>query len=94
MDGDVQVLAGRLLVGVEPLVRRAVLDVLERRNYQRGLTAYMPQLIAELEAGITATYEGIVNGELPPSTPPEPSELQQAVTGRIASLPYSSLIAK
>ncbi len=88
-----QLAAEPIDLGDELLDADAVLEVLDRRNTQRGLSAYMPQMIAELEQGVVDTYEAIVNSELPPATPREPSELQQAVNGRIASLPYGSLVA-
>ncbi|MFB1486114.1 MULTISPECIES: alpha/beta fold hydrolase [unclassified Thiocapsa] len=41
------------------------------KNQAQGLTGYVPKLVAELEQGVTTTYDAVMQGKLPPPQTPE-----------------------
>ena len=53
----------------------ALVRVADRRNdyknQAQGLTGYVPKLVAELEQGVTTTYDAAMQGKLPPRQTPE-----------------------
>ncbi len=53
----------------------ALVSLADRRNdyknQAQGLTGYMPRLVAELERGVTTTYDAVMQGKLPPRQTPE-----------------------
>ncbi|MBK8637677.1 MAG: alpha/beta fold hydrolase [Chromatiaceae bacterium] len=53
----------------------ALVSLADRRNdyknQAQGLKGYMPKLVAELEQGVTTTYDAVMQGKLPPRQTPE-----------------------
>jgi pimeloyl-ACP methyl ester carboxylesterase len=53
----------------------ALVSLADRRNdyknQAQGLTGYVPKLVAELDQGVTTTYDAVMQGKLPPRQTPE-----------------------
>lgn len=67
-----------------------VLQILEARNGRRGISAYIPLMIYELEQGITDTFQALSLGDLPPRPPEPPTDLQRAIDARSDTLPLGA----
>ncbi len=54
----------------------ALVSLADRRNdyknQAQGLTGYVPKLVAELEQGVTTTYDAVMQGKLPSTRPRRP----------------------